>query len=367
MKIGLITYHSAYNFGSVLQAFSTQNFIEKLGHQVKIINYRPVSQKRFYAIINTGNGTKSFIKTLLRLPNLKGLLLRKQRYETFIHDYLHLTDEFETPDDARQYAEAFDLYVSGSDQVWNKNSNELKSVSWDYMNPYLLTFTKRKKISYASSLNDMHAEDILNIVEPLQEFQYISCRESVACDLLSDYIDKKIWNVLDPTLLIPGDTWLKMIPKERLIKDEFILYYSLRGITDINRDISNLLNCQSSKIAVIAPLSPVRPSGKIINMDSAGPIEFLQLILDAKCIVTTSYHGTLFSINLHKNFFSVRGKNKNSNIRFEDVLYKTGLYDRLITSTSDITESAIDYTDVDQVLEQYREASVEYLKRAIGD
>ena len=146
MKIGLITYHSAYNFGSVLQALATQEILERMGHSVEIINYRPKSQKQFYAIVNTHNGVKRFVKSILRLNNLSELLTSASRYESFMTTHLKMTQEFAEPEDAGTYSELYDLYISGSDQIWNKNSNELKNVDWKYMDPYLLRFTQRKKI-----------------------------------------------------------------------------------------------------------------------------------------------------------------------------------------------------------------------------
>ena len=117
-----------------------------MGHSVEIINYRPKSQKQFYAIVNTHNGVKRFVKSILRLNNLSELLTRASRYESFMTTHLKMTQEFAEPEDAGTYSELYDLYISGSDQIWNKNSNELKNVDWKYMDPYLLRFTQRKKI-----------------------------------------------------------------------------------------------------------------------------------------------------------------------------------------------------------------------------
>ncbi len=366
LRIALITYHSAYNFGSVLQAYATQDVLEQMGHSVEIINYRPKSQKHFYAVVNIHNGLKRFIKSVLRLNNISGLLRRASRYEAFMKKRLKMTTEFERPEVANNYSNSYDVYISGSDQIWNKNSNELKSVDWKYMDPYLLCFTERKKISYASSLNDMNESDVNHIIEPLKQFSSISCREKIACDKLQKMIGVEITNVLDPTLLISGHEWMKIVDVNRIIEDEFILYYSLRGISDVNADLAALLKL-FKKIAVIAPLSPVRPSSQIINMDDAGPEEFIRLIRDAKLIVTTSYHGTLFSVNLHKPFFSIKGRNPNSNTRFEDVLTKLDLCERLIDSAADVNDSSIDYEMVETKIAQYRNESYKYLKRAIEE
>lgn len=363
MKVGLITYHSAYNFGSVLQALATQRVLEDMGHSVTVINYRPETQKQFYAIVNTHNGLRRFIKSVLRLGNIRGLLKRKSRYEDFINSNLNLTDEFERPQDADKYADAFDLYISGSDQIWNKNSNELKNADWIYMDPYLLKFTSKKRISYASSLNDMSEDDLQKILKYIKSFHSLSCREKEACERLENLTGMKVCNVVDPTLLIYGTEWIKGMDNRRIVEKEYVLYYTLRGISDVLEDLS-LLKMKYDNIVVIAPLSPIPPLKQIINMDSAGPIEFLKLIRDAKCIITTSYHGTLFSINMHKLFFSIKGRNRNSNKRFEDILSKTGLENRLINSIVEVNEDSIDYENVERKLNNYRSYSIEYLKNS---
>ena len=366
MDIGLITYHSAYNFGSVLQAFSTQKTLEEHGYNVAIINYRPKSQKQFYAIVKTHEGIRSFIKCVLRLTNIRGLVKRQERFEEFIRDYLKTTKEFAEPGEAYAYSDTYDVYISGSDQIWNKNSNELINSDWVYMDPYLLRFTDRKKLSYGSSLNNMSDEDALHIVDSVKKFQFLSCREETACRRIEELTGKKAVNVVDPTLLMTGEAWRKLIPDRRLIKGDYVLYYSLKGFADVKEELPLLLK-KYDRVAVIAPLALMRRSRGVLNMDSAGPMEFLSLIRDAKMIVTTSYHGTLFSINMHKPFFTVRSKNPKANTRYEDILGKLGLLDRLIDSTEEVYEAPIDFDEVDVRLEKYRKQSLDYLWMALEE
>ena len=86
-KIGVITYHSAYNFGSVLQAYATQESIEKIGYSVEIVNYRMKSQIKYYSMIHLNNGLKAFLKDLLHLPQIGKYITRKNRFEQFIEEF----------------------------------------------------------------------------------------------------------------------------------------------------------------------------------------------------------------------------------------------------------------------------------------
>ena len=83
-KVGVITYHSAYNFGSVLQAYATQKVVQELGYEVKIINYRMQSQFQYYSMLHFNYGIKTFLKDLLHLPQLNKYITRKKRFEQFI-------------------------------------------------------------------------------------------------------------------------------------------------------------------------------------------------------------------------------------------------------------------------------------------
>ena len=115
-NVGIITYHSAYNFGSVLQAYATEKAIESWGYNAQIINYRMQSQYDYYSILHTKRGVKGFIKDMLHLPQMGQYIQRKRRFEAFISQ-MNLTEEFREPDEALAYTTAFDVFISGSDQI----------------------------------------------------------------------------------------------------------------------------------------------------------------------------------------------------------------------------------------------------------
>lgn len=371
MKIGLVTYHSSYNFGSVLQAYATQSILQSLGHEVEIINYRMPSQKNFYSLFPVGISKRTYLKNVISIPTLNKRINRKNKYEKTFSKIFNLTEVFEDPQDANKYRVRYDVYVSGSDQIWNRYSNELFNVDWlKYMSPYLLDFTEKKRISFASSIASMKDEDLVLIKDALNKFEHISSREGISTVRLEKLLGRKIETVLDPTLLLNKDDWISFIKdwKNVYTNEKYILYYVLKGAIGINKDLiflNNIAKDHGMKLITISPLSPIIPDKNIINAADAAVYDFIGLINGAECVVTDSYHGTLFSVNLQKKFFSLQIE-KDLNMRVEQMAEKIGFKNRVIYSLNDINiYSEIDYKPINNNIDIYKKESIQYLKNSI--
>ena len=120
-KIGIITYHSAYNYGSVLQAYATQVAVKKLGFDAEIINYRMREQKKIYALYRNGFGLKILLKDLMQIPIQGKRIQRIKKFESFINKKLFITKECSTPKEVQTIWEKYSIIISGSDQIWNKH------------------------------------------------------------------------------------------------------------------------------------------------------------------------------------------------------------------------------------------------------
>lgn len=369
-KIGVITYHSAYNFGSVLQAYATQESIEKIGYSVEIVNYRMKSQIKYYSMIHLNNGLKAFLKDLLHLPQIGKYITRKNRFEQFIEE-LNLTKEFNEPEEVDEADGMFDIFVSGSDQIWNKHSNELEESEWKYMYPYLLCFTNKKKVSYASSIVNMKDEELTYIVDKVKKFDKISFREKASCDRFKSLFGIESNEVLDPTLLLNSEEWsskIGTIPK-KMINKKYILYYALEGVKKTRKIMPKLQKMAKRKgcvLVVITPLSCFTYSKGVINAIDAGPKEFLGWIKGAELVITNSYHGTLFSVNLGTNFYTLQEKESTDN-RIKGILLKLELEKRIISDVDSILyeKEEINFQDVWKKLDIYRKESIEFLKKAL--
>lgn len=376
VKVGLITYHSAYNFGSVLQAYATQEIIKKLTGNCTIINYRISEQRRVYSIFQPVNGIKDIkgiVKNILVLPFYFAKKRRKEGYERLIRDIFHLTEECRNYDEVQRIWNQFDLVVSGSDQIWNKHSNELKNVSWEYMKPYLLAGFKGKKISYASSIPNMSEDETRYISEYLIEFSSIAAREMSGANILNSIGKIRAEVVLDPTFLLSKEEWISKFNLEKRNiekKNQYVLYYALNARENIaeTRDVVlHWAKKRGLRVKIIAPLSLQYSSPGVEILRDTDPVEFLNLIYNAHTVVTDSYHGTILSINFEKNIYSINGVNQ-SDIRKTEVLDKLGLQDRNIVNLQSLLEdqcTEIDYSAVSLKLEYLIEESLSYLKKAL--
>ena len=373
-KVGLITYHSAYNFGSTLQALATQKAIEKLGYECEIINYRMNEQKKYYSLYRTSYGIKILIKDLLRLPMHSKRVARANGYESFIRNYMNLSKEVNDPEEVFELYDQYDQIVSGSDQIWNKHSNELNHAEWKFMYPYLLKGYTGRKISYASSIGDMNDDnEIKRVCNIVKNFDYISMRESVSAQKFSNILKRNIPVVLDPTLLFDKSEWVKMLNLKKIEHEPYIFYYSLaNGIKDYYKKVDSLRRLSHKKhmkVLLVTPIveAPILDSN-IEQHTEYSTLDFLNAIYNADIIVTDSYHGSLFSVNFNKNIFSICGEYA-SDFRKTDILKRIGMENRIVDSIDRIIENdfeQINYNSVNSKINSSRMMSYEYLRRALN-
>lgn len=371
MKVGLITYHCAYNFGSVLQAYATQRKLEDLCESVEMINYKNVGQYEFYSMYRTKCGIKTMIKDLLQFPIHRKRKLYQQNFEKFCKDYMHLSKECGTPEAVEKIWKKYDAVVSGSDQLWNKHSDDMRYNSWEYMDPYILKNYQGKKISFASSIVNMTDNELKKIEPEIKKFQYIAMRELEAAKRMENLLNRKIETVLDPTFLLKKEQWIKELQLMLYDEENFILYYSRGRIKDVLADIKvlkRLAKSFSCKIKVITPsfYIPVNDDD-IENHPEYGPIEFLQAIYNAKMVITDAYHGTILPINFHKDVYSINRGLDGEN-RKTDFLNRIGLQERIISGIEELerkTFRPIDYDAVQYKIDELRKYSINYLKKAL--
>ena len=370
MKVGIITYHAAYNYGSALQAYATLVAMKKLGFSAKIINYRPEEQKKFYQrLLRTNYGVKTFIKDCQMLPYQKERKIRMQRFEKFFRDYFDLTEEVNLPEDIGACFDQFDIVVSGSDQILNKHSCELEHVGWEYMRPYLLSGFKGKKISYASSIANMSDQELGYILHELDQFQAISLRESSSVGRLAALLGKELTYVSDPTFLLNAQEWKDALGISEG-GEEYILYYSLRSIKvqkERLKELEALAEKENCKIVVITPFSAPFSSKKCFDYHyEFGPKEFLNAIAQSRKIVTDSYHGTILSVNLGKSVYSICSE-IGSEFRKTDILKNLGLGDCIIETIANINPCATQPTEenVQKRIHDFRGKSLNYLRSAL--
>lgn len=361
-KIGIITYQRAINYGAILQAYALQNTIKELGYHCEIIDYRNAKledrHEKITFALNKG------IKDLLKYFLLGREFNKKHdKFREFADRYLNLSNPMYSKEDLIAKEMEYDLFITGSDQVWNYNINGMDSI-------YFLDFVndKSKKKSYAASfgLSKIPVELRKAYKDLLFDFDSILIREKQGADIIRDLISKESSVVLDPTMLISKYKWLRLINNTSYSNDKFILVYAFGGSEKIKDLALNISERTGYRVLWIS--NTYKYSNKIKFIKSAGPEEFLSLFKDAEFVITNSFHGTAFSINFNKQFFTeLLPESTGVNSRLEDILELFELQDRKITSSNaKVIESQVNYDKVNIKLEEERKKSMSLLKDVIS-
>ncbi|MFL9710284.1 polysaccharide pyruvyl transferase family protein [Methylobacillus sp. Pita1] len=358
MKIGILTFHCAHNYGAVLQAYALQEYLKSLGHCVEVIDYRPEYlvkpyQQRFIYYNN-------LIKLLGQLLWIPSRILRSRKFDRFIVSNLDLSP---FPFNAKEMIDkSYDAYVLGSDQIWNASITGGDPV-------FLGDFDRNedsKIISYAASTEvQKHGENVnfLNQASYLANFSAISVREDIFNKQIQPYLKKPVQTVLDPTLMVDSSIFDSLIVRKKSSK--YILVYLMAddvNVCDVIRSIKGVLD-----IDKVIRLRGHVGIGDLLNKYAlSGPEDFVELFYNSDFVITTSFHGTAFAILFKKQFVSVVSEFRGS-YRISSLLQALGLEDRMVYSINDIPKSNINYDIVESRLKELQKKSRDFLHQALAE
>lgn len=364
-KTATITFHAAHNYGSNLQAYALQRTIMELGYENEIINLRTNRQKDLYTVFTKRKGIKYVFKNLSHLLYYRSLKKAYDKFEQFINEQLNITVEYASEEELKQANLKYDVFVAGSDQIWNP-------VPADFDWSYYLTFVQYgRKISYAPSFGQLASKGnevtMHKIAGALSSFDAISVREKAAADNVRQLIGTAPPVVLDPTLLLPKEQWLDLIKdKNRLVKGDYIFFYTLFADSQRMNIVKRISKVTGLPVVTSNFSNQYDVFNPFIKQYDTGPLDFLTLIRDAKLVVVSSFHGTVFSTLLNVPFYAIDGM---SDARISTLLITVGLEDREITSL-DVEEKcknpySIDFESVNKKIEVARVPSIEFLKKSL--
>ncbi len=371
-KIGLITYHSAYNFGSALQTYGTIKTIRDLGFEVETIDYRTPSQTLWYqSDFSRKKGIRSMIDNFGFEFIKSKRKVRARKYENFISSFLNPTEERYT--DYKSLKEAdlhYDILISGSDQVWNIGCGEFKYEPNDAILPYFLQFgSPKNRIAYASSFGGQTLRNIRKYKNLLSTYDALSTREPIIKDYIKEATGRDVELVCDPTWLLDKHTWMD-IPgiynptSSRKYIFVYALYWNFRALNRWLPVIKELARINNMNVFCISPLNYHRD--KDINMiQDAGPLDFLSYISHASLVITNTFHGTIFSMNFERPFYSCCVQ---PGSRQGQMLAMCCLEDRIINNPSELLEDKdfnCDFTKSTVVINNLRSKSISFLKNSI--
>lgn len=365
MRIGILTFHCAHNYGAVLQCYALQQAIKYLGHDVEVIDYRPNFLVKPYNIIylkrlRAKSPLHTIKKCLDELLVLKKRIIRHNAFDSFINSKLILSERIKKFD---KIPSKYDVYVMGSDQIWNPK------ITHGYDNAYFGNFNftkgKRRYISYAASMEssatDKRAEE--ELARLLKNLDAISVRESQLADFLTrDLVSHvKVETVLDPTLIVDRQIWDK-IAKSTLSDRRYVLIYQIRQDINTRRIATELARQLNATVVEIT--ANFRAKGGTDILQCVSPEEFVGLIRDSTCVVTTSFHATSFSIIYNKPFYTLQLSDGNDS-RAQSLLQSLLLSDRMINKESSPIFTDIDYKKIEVRIQKLKKDALDFLSTNI--
>ena len=371
MRVSVITLHTVDNYGSAMQTYATQEVLKKLGCEVEIIDYwreNNLPEHRAQQMLDTS-----------LMQKLKPIWGRNHKTETtaikcmqwylehhvspmwkFLEDNVNLSKKRYTLfDELKADPPKADVYITGSDQVWNSIWNDGIDRS------YFLDFAPQDKprIAFSASIGrtEFSEDEISETKALLQKYTAISVREESAVELLKSIgIESQL--ILDPTLMLNCNEWRK-VAKGREIKP-FLLIYQLNPNPEMDQFAIKLAEKKDWEVKRVGfGRSDRQKPGKCIMSPSVE--EFVGLLFQAKCVLTDSFHATAFSLNLGTDFISVRPPKFST--RIESILQLTGQEQRLLDDYKDlnIVDRAIDKKHVKKILDHKRKAGMEWLAHVL--
>lgn len=346
IKVGILTFHKADNFGALLQAYALLLFLKETGYDAEIIDYDCKAVSSVYAYPIFPRFRKNVLAWFLQLYSLaimrhKGVACDNFRNKYFVFSRLYMNDQ-----ERYSVQENYDIIVTGSDQIWSPLITHGKNdwYCFKYSEP-----TNCKFISYAASIGSIESFSpyMEHYLIDLKKYDAISVREKSTQDYFQSYLGLNCETDVDPTLLLGRDSWIRLSSTSDLnFKRPFIFYYD----AEYNAKAYSIARQLSKKtgIKLIYFCNSIYGKNKITNIHINGPEDFLLLIRNAQYIVASSFHATVFSLIFQKRFISV--PHEVTSNRVVDLLNEIGLSDRLVKRDNEdffeLIDKEIDYRAV---------------------
>ena len=369
--VAITTMHAVFNYGSILQAYALYRYIKDLGYNPFIVDY--VFPNEYHLSIQKINEDDKKINKIR--AHINGICYRiiksnpsskRILFENFMSN-MTLSKKIRSKEEILLNPPIADIYVTGSDQVWNPyyigNDNT-------FFLHWVPKDKKNFKISYAASLGGGKiSSEFKNRIKPLlQEYAAVSVRERV--NVLKELNIPAI-QVLDPIFLLNQDQWKTMISNKPIVNGKYILCYSLGYSFDpfpYAYDVIKKIKKKTGYKVVMIGGEPLNILKGYRLFNDCGPEEFLNLFYYSSFVITSSFHGTAFAINFNKPFISITDDKKVEDERQRRIVELAGLGAECLLPKNSPTEK-ISIMGQDEKyptnLEKEREASRTYLEYSL--
>ena len=361
MKIGTLTFHTAHNYGAVLQAYALVRTIQELGYDAEIIDYHAeFNAKRF--------ATKP-LKHYLSARQIYSILFRNayhipctEVFTEFYKKYLPTSKQIYSKEDLQKSENIYDRIVTGSDQIWN-----LACTAGD--DAYFLPFVnnKHKKSAYAASFGvaSIKEEDRQKISNYIASFETISVREKEGADIVKKLTGKDACHVIDPTLLLDMEQWIQLADYSRCPDRPYLLVYLMSEDISLLRFAKRYAKYHNLKVIYIS--QRLFKHMNLSYLRNVTPNQWLGLFSRADTVVTNSFHGSAFAVNFGKNVFIKYIPRSIANSRLKNIIEDYQLYTHLLDKSNiGLTNfPPIDRNRVTKKLSTSRERSYDFIREQI--
>lgn len=366
MKIGILTFHRARNYGAVLQCYALFYYLTSLGHDVEVVDYYPQAFRDEYSLFSKKRFVKSSFKQKIRMIVyfFRVFFIKKKRievFDSFVRNKLTLS--FNKYDDTSyQNIREYDILFFGSDQIWNPQLTN----GFDHV--YTGNFNKGETIfvAYAASTtlskdtySDKHLNEVYRTI--VNRFDFVSTRELEFQNYLNSFKLKEVIQVLDPVFLLNKEQWSSFSSRPK--ETNYLLLYCVPFEKKYVQFAKKIAKEKGLKLIEIASIE--RPCYKREVRQTISPMEFVGYFLNASYVVTSSFHGTAFSIILKKSFVTIMKGNMFDG-RAYNLLQMLGLENRAMGLNTDVLPEEIIYSDlIMNKLREKIELSLNYIFNAI--
>lgn len=367
MKIGILTFHCAHNYGAMLQAYALCTYINNLGHQCEVIDYRPEYLYCYYDRINftqlyhyfRKNDHDSKLKAFLKaLKYYKRRCYKDKRwilFNTFLTEKIKKSKNIYKNEEELTHTQ-YNIYICGSDQVWN--TFYTKGIRPEFFCSFAKGKINTKCITYAASNGKSQIpNNELDITKKLLiQFQAISIREEGLKNFFKKNLNIPSTLVCDPVFLLNKSEWESLLIRPTY--HNYLLIYTFDEDDTIYQVA--LEYAKKYKLHIVQITDKKRKRKGIIQETILGPQDFLGYIFFADYICTSSFHGTAFSIIFNKQFLCF--PHKKFGERTHTLLKSTNLLSRNIYSNNQQLPKDIDYHTIEPLLNDFINKSRNFLK-----
>lgn len=360
-KIGLITIHNWFNYGSMLQSYALNRVLNEIdGYECELIDFTPASivgNERSWRLYSDVPEYQE-----LRKKYKKEIVERRNVFQKFEELYKMGDMVYQSDEEIEKNPPAYDIYITGSDQIWNVNFRIASRA-------YFLAFTdSQEKFAFSTSIGRCKKEPLEEYRRFMEQYKKIYIREKAGAELLSEmFPEKEIGTLIDPTLMLEKSQWQELVDTQRICEEEYIGCYATLE-EDLNKMmpiLKYLYEKYNKKIILFGMILP-REEEWVENLIVAGPLEFIRIIRDADLILTNSYHGTLFSLMFQTPFFTFNDEFENP--RKEGILRMVHQEKRMVHNLVECQKAlddVIDFSMVRCILGQEREVALKKIKEVL--